>query len=71
MNESREYLLSNNEIEQLVTRYNNAKNRYKKLRDEGNPEWQFECGRAYALEGVLRMVGLVYHEVVKEQGICR
>lgn len=66
-----EHLLNDGDIQQLIARYNNAKNEYKKLRDEGNPEWQFECGRAYALEGVLRMIGLFYDEVVKEQGICR
>lgn len=65
------HLLNDGDIQQLIARYNNAKNEYKKLRDEGNPEWQFECGRAYALEGVLRMIGLFYDEVVKEQGICR
>lgn len=64
--------LSNADIEQIIARYNNAKNEYKKLREEGNLEWQFECGRAYALEGVLRLIGLYdYDEVVKEQGICR
>lgn len=66
-----EHVLSSGDIQQLIIRYENAKTEYKKLRVEGNPEWQFECGRAYALEGVLRMIGLFYDEVVKEQGICR
>ena len=66
-----EYTLSNGDIQQLINRYENAKAIYKMQREDGNPEWQFECGRAYALEGVLRMLGFFYDEVIKEQGICR
>lgn len=64
-------MLNDGDIQQLIARYENAKNEYKRLREENNLEWKFECGRAYALEGVLRMFGLFYDEVVKEQGICR
>lgn len=44
-----EYLLTNENIQQLIVRYNNAKAEYRRLKNEGNPDWQFECGRAYAL----------------------
>ena len=64
-------VLTDGDIQQLINCYDNAKAAYKKMREKGDPEWQFECGRAYALEGVLRMIGIFHDEVVKEQGICR
>lgn len=57
------YTLSDREIEQLITRYENAKAESKRLQRIGNPECRFEAGRAYALESVLRDIGLDYTEV--------
>lgn len=57
------YTLSDREIEQLITRYENAKAESKRLQRIGNTECRFEAGRAYALESVLRDIGLDYTEV--------
>lgn len=57
------YLLEECDIEQIITRYENAKNESKRLQKIANPECRFEAGRAYALEGILRMIGLNYTEV--------
>ena len=57
------YTLSENDVEQLVVRYNNAKAESERLQKIGNPECRFECGRALALEGVLAMLGFEYEEV--------
>lgn len=57
------YTLSEKDVEQLITRYNNAKTESKRLQDVGNPECRLEFGKAYALEGVLRMLGFEYEEV--------
>lgn len=57
------YLLEECDIEQIITRYKNAKNESKRLQKIANPECRFEAGRAYALEGILRMIGLNYTEV--------
>lgn len=67
-----EYTLNNADIEQIKIRYENAKKFAKKYKEEGKEtDFQFEVGRAYALEGILRDIGLFYDEVIKEQGICR
>lgn len=57
------YLLEECDIKQIITRYENAKNESKRLQKIANPECRFEAGRAYALEGILRMIGLNYTEV--------
>lgn len=57
------YTLSEKEIEQLITRYENAKAESKRLQKVGNSECRFEAGRAYALESVLRDIGLDYTDV--------
>lgn len=59
------YNLSSNDIEQIKIRYNNAKTmayEYKKKSSEYT-EYIFELGRAFALEGILRMLGYDYTEV--------
>lgn len=65
------HILSNVDIQHFITSYENSKILYKKLREENNADWKFECGRAYAMESVLRASGLFLDEVLKEQGICR
>ena len=57
------YLLEESDIKQIIIRYENAKNESKRLQKIANPECRFEAGRAYALEGILRMIGLDYTEV--------
>ncbi len=57
------YLLTENDIAQIIVRYENAKNESKRLQKIANPECRFEAGRAYALEGILRMIGLDYTDV--------
>ena len=57
------YTLSSEDIEQLVTRYENAKVVSMELQRKGNPECRFESGKAYALEGMLRMIGFDYTDV--------
>lgn len=57
------YLLEESDIKQIIIRYENAKNESKRLQKIANPECRFEAGRAYALEGILRMIGLNYTEV--------
>jgi hypothetical protein len=64
-----EYILTEKDVEQLIARYNNAKAESKRLQNIGNPECRFECGRALALEGVLRMLGFEYEEVGREYWI--
>lgn len=64
-----EYTLTEKDVEQLVIRYNNAKAESKRLQSVGNPECRFECGRALALEGVLRMLGFEYEEMSREYWI--
>ena len=54
----KEYLLTNGDIEQIIARYKNAKAESKRLQRIGNPECRFEAGRAYALEGILRMIDI-------------
>lgn len=63
------YTLIEKDVEQLITRYNNAKAESKRLQNIGNPECRFEFGRALALEGVLRMLGFDYEEVGREYWI--
>jgi len=58
-----EYNLSSGDIEQIIVRYDNAKIESKRLQKIGNPECRFEAGRAYALEGILRMIGLDYTDI--------
>lgn len=57
------YTLSENDVEQLIIRYNNAKAESERLEKIGNPECRFECGKAIALEGVLDMLGFEYTEM--------
>ena len=57
------YTLNENDVEQLVVRYNNAKAESERLEKIGNPECRFECGKATALEGVLAMLGFEYTEM--------
>lgn len=59
------YTLTNKDkdVEQLVVRYENAKMESKRLQRMGNSECRFEAGRAYALESVLRDIGLDYTDV--------
>lgn len=57
------YIMSDGEIQQLITRYENAKAESKRLQRVANPECRFEAGRAYALESVLRDIGLDYTDV--------
>lgn len=62
--ENSEYLLSSADVEQIKTRYENAKliakDYYKK---NLLAAYAKEEGRALALEGVLRMIGFDYMEV--------
>jgi len=64
-----EYKLTEKDVEQLITRYNNAKAESKRLQNIGNPECRFEFGKALALEDVLRMLGLDYEEVGRKYWI--
>lgn len=57
------YIMSDGEIQQLITRYENAKAESKRLQRVADPECRFEAGRAYALESVLRDIGLDYTDV--------
>lgn len=57
------YIMSDGEIQQLIIRYENAKAESKRLQRVGNSECRFEAGRAYALESVLRDVGLDYTDM--------
>lgn len=57
------YTLSDRDIEQIITRYENAKVESKRLQRQANPECRFEAGRAYALESILRDIGLDYTDV--------
>lgn len=50
------YVLSDGDIQQLINRYNNAKNEYNRLRSAGDPEWKFECGRAYGMSNLRRII---------------
>ena len=58
-------ILDDVDIEQIKTRYENAKTEAIRLRKENNPEFTFEYGRAYALEGILRMLEFDVTEVTK------
>lgn len=51
------------DVKQLITRYENAKAESKRLQRQSNPECRFEAGKAYALESVLRDLGLDYTDV--------
>ena len=62
-NEKSVYTLTDKDVEQLVVRYENAKMESKRLQRMGNSECRFEAGRAYALESVLRDIGLDYTDV--------
>jgi len=57
------YTLTDNDIKQLIARYENAKVESKRLQRKANSECRFEAGRAYALESVLRDIGLDYTDV--------
>ena len=57
------YLLTENDIAQIIVRYENARIESKRLQKIAHPECRFEAGRAYALEGILRMIGLDYTDV--------
>ncbi len=50
-------ILTSADIFQLNVRYKNAKTMAKHDRNEGDPKWMIEYGRAEALEGVLRLLG--------------
>ena len=64
--------LTPREVEQIVTRYKNAKQESKRLQEIADPECRFEAGRAYALEGILRMLGVdKYTEIVYTEGVCK
>ena len=67
--EKKRYTLTEQDVEQIITRYNNAKAETNRLQNEGDPECRFECGRALALEGVLRMLGFDYEEVSRKYWI--
>lgn len=61
------YTLTDKDVEQLVVRYENAKMESKRLQRMGNSECRFEAGRAYALESVLRDIGLDYTDVASDR----
>ncbi len=64
--------LTPRDVEQIVIRYKNAKRESKRLQEKADPECRFEAGRAYALEGILRMLGIdEYTEMVYTEGICK
>ena len=67
--EEKRYTLTERDVEQIITRYNNAKAETNRLQSEGKLECRFECGRALALEGVLRMLGFDYEEVGRKYWI--
>lgn len=59
--------MSEADIDQIKTRYENAK--IMAYKHKGNSteytEYVFELGKAFALEGVLRMLGFDYTEIAK------
>ena len=57
------YTLTQNEVEQIVTRYTNAKLAMKEYQEQGNSEYKLEYGRVLALESVLEMLGFDFEEV--------
>ena len=52
------YTLDKKDVGQIIIRYQNAIEMSDMYRDNDDPEYRFECGRAYALEGVLAMLGI-------------
>lgn len=60
------YELSEADIDQIKIRYENAKimaQKHKQNEQSEYTEYIFELGRAFALEGILRMLGFDYVEV--------
>ena len=63
------YTLTQNEVEQIVTRYTNSKLAIKEYQEQGNSEYKLEYGRALALESVLEMLGFDFEEVRRKYWI--
>ena len=60
------YELSEADIDQIKVRYENAKimaQKHKENERSEYTEYVFELGRAFALEGILRMLGFDYVEI--------
>ena len=63
------YTLDKNDVDQIFARYNNAKALAAQYKQDENPEYKFEYGKAYALECVLAMLGFDYEEIRKEHWV--
>lgn len=57
------YTLTQREVDQIVVRYNNAKTAMRECREQNNPDYKLEYGRALALESVLEMIGFDFQEM--------
>lgn len=63
------YALASRDIEQIVTKYNNAKAAMKEYHEQNNSEYNIEYGKALAFESVLVMLGFDLEEVRRKYWI--
>lgn len=63
------YTLRQKEVDQIITKYINAKTAMKEYQEQGNPEYKIEYGRSLALESVLEILGFDFEEMRRKYWI--
>lgn len=63
--------LTQQDVEQIIIKYNNAKIVMKEYQEQNNPEYNIEYGKALAFESVLAMLGFDFEEIRRKYWISK